>query len=471
MPINLDATTEAAIGGPVPRSIAAPAARPGGAALAAARQGAMAIAAQAVYSGTTFLSTVILARLCDRDSFGVYYLAFTAVLFVQGIQERLISTPYTIYCNRCGRDRLAHYAGSVLLHQIVLSLLASTAVLALSAAFALSGWMSELAPVMGVLAGILPLLMLRGFVRQMLIAHLDLVVATTLDIAIAALQLGGLLALGAAGRLTALTAYLVMGASSGIAVAAWFTVTHRSPLRPVFSFDLSRAVGDWRRNWTFAKWVVASNLAGSVAVYAVPWILGAVRDTAATALLGACLSLVGLANMFMAGLDSYLTPKAARSFAQRGLPGLMAVLWKSTLLIAVLLGTMCVFFAVAGEPLAAIVYKGKYVGAGPIVTLLALGVLVNSLGNSAGRGLWVLDRPRENLLPDAALSLVALGVFFALVQSLGAVGAAIAILVGNLVGALLRTWSFAKVLDAARYEAGLPAEEALWSDEALRGPE
>jgi O-antigen/teichoic acid export membrane protein len=433
---------EATIGEPALPPIAAPVLRaPAGGAFAAARQGAVAVVAQGIYSGTTFLSTVILGRLCDRESFGVYYLAFTVVLFVQGIQERLISTPYTIYCNRRSRDSQAGYTASVFLHQVFLSLLAAAASLAAFAGFALTGVMRELAPVMLVLAGMLPLLMLRGFVRQLLIAHLDLATATLLDAAVAALQLGGLLALGAAGRLTVPTAYLVMGGSSGIAVTAWYLVK-----RPALALDPSRVVADWLKNWTFAKWVVASNLAGSVAIYAVPWILTGVRDTAATALLGACLSLVGLANMFMAGLESYLTPKTARSYAQGGMPGLMTVLWKSTLLIAFLLGAMCVFFALAGEPLAAMIYKNKYAGAGPIVTLLAIGVLINSLGNSAGRGLWVLDHPRGNLLPDAALSVVTLAVFFVLVQPFGAFGAAIATLAGNLAGALLRTWSFAKVL-------------------------
>ncbi len=457
MPVELETRSDCALGNAAIEPITAPVAAPpprqddsrarrnGRHALAAASQGLTAVAAQAIYSGTTFLSTVILGRLCDADSFGVYYLAFSAVLFVQGIQERLVSTPYTVYCNRCSRDGLARYTGSILLHQVGLSLLASAGFLAASAVFALSGAMRELAPVMCMVAGVLPLLMLRSFFRQMLIAHLDLTTAAILDLAVAAFQLTGLLALGATGGLTALTAYLIMGVSNGIAIAGWFTLA-----RPALSFSLSQAVADWRRNWTFAKWIVASSLVGSAAVYAIPWILTAVRDTSATALLGACLSLVGLANMAMAGLDSYLTPKAARSFAQHGLPGLMAVLWKSSLLIAVLLASMVVFFAVAGGPLTEIVYKGKYVGAGPIVTLLALGVLVNNLGNSAGRGLWVLDRPRGNLLPDAALSIVTLAVFFALVHPLGALGAAIATLIGNFVGALARTWSFATVLAAIR---------------------
>ncbi len=454
--VNLEQTTESAAGDGDTAMTAAATVRAEGrrtdrrGAIAAARQGATAVAAQAVYSGTSFLSTVILARLCDPDAFGVYYLAFTIALFAQGIQERLISTPYTIYCNRGGRDSAARYTGSVLLHQIVMSLLCSVGILALAAGIYFSGAMPGLAPVMVALAGMLPLLMLRSFVRQALIAHLDLTAAIVLDLAVAALQLGGLVALGAAGRLTAPVAYLVMGTACGVAVVAWFAI-----VRPSLSFSFSQSIADWRRNWAFAKWVVASNLAGSAAVYAVPWILGAVHDTAATALLGACLSLVGLANMFMAGLDSYLTPKAARSFAQRGLPGLTSVLWKSTAFIAILLSVMCVFFAVAGEPLAAIIYKGKYAGAGPIVTVLAVAVLINNLGNSAGRGLWILDRPRENLVPDAVLSVVTLAVFVVLVQPLGAFGAALATLAGNLVGAIVRTWSFAEALAAVRGEARL----------------
>ena len=277
----------------------------------------------------------------------------------------MISTPYTIYCNRGGRDSAVRYTGSVLLHQIVMSLLCSVGILALAAGIYFSGAMPGLAPVMVALAGMLPLLMLRSFVRQALIAHLDLTAAIVLDLAVAALQLGGLVALGAAGRLTAPVAYLVMGTACGVAVVAWFAI-----VRPSLSFSFSQSIADWRRNWAFAKWVVASNLAGSAAVYAVPWILGASsrhrRHGTAGRLLEprrACQHVHGRTGFL---LDS----QGARSFAQRGLPGLMSVLWKSTAFIAILLSVMCVFFAVAGGPLAAIIYKGKYAGAGPIVTVL-----------------------------------------------------------------------------------------------------
>jgi O-antigen/teichoic acid export membrane protein len=231
---------------------------------------------------------------------------------------------------------------------------------------------------------------------------------------------------------------------------AWFFIK-----RPALRFGLRSAVKDGRQNFSFAKWVVASNLAGSLPIYAGPWILDGFLGKSAAALLGACSILIGLANMFVAGLDSFLTPKAARAYSQRGLAGLLAVLWKSTIFLALLLGSLCLFFYFAGEPITAIVYKGKYAGSGQIITLLALGVLINALGNSAGRGLWVLDSPRSNFLPDAAMSVVTLTVMFALVQPLGVLGAAVATVAGSLVGALLRTWSFVRLLRSARFDAGM----------------
>lgn len=459
MRANLKSPSERTTDDPVGPSIAAAShARPershrplrGAGSLAVARQGAVAVLDQAIYSATTFATTVILGRLFAPESFGVYYLAFTVVLLVQGIQERLISTPYTIYYNRRDRDTLDSYTGSVLLHQLLLCFVVGMGLLGLFAAFGAAGIMQSLTPVIYVLIAALPLLMMRVFVRLLLIAHLDMVTVMVLDIAVAAMQLGGLLLLGRLHWLTVPSAYLVMGGASGIAAVTWFAVK-----RPALRFARLRVLEDWWHNWSFAKWVVASNLAGSLAIYASPWILSAVQNTAATALLGACTSLVGLSNMFVAGLESYLTPKAARAFSQQGLAGLVAVLWKSSLFLAILLGSLCVLFFFAGEPLAAIVYKNKYSGAGPVVSLLALGVLINTLGNSAGRGLWVLDRPRDNFLPDLAISLTTLGVLFVLVQPLGALGAAIATVAGNLVGALVRAWFLLRLLRSLSAAGGL----------------
>jgi O-antigen/teichoic acid export membrane protein len=453
MRVSLDSPTECLpdvpAGLPLATSALAVANPRGGAAVRAARQGGAAVLDQAVFSGTNFLTAFVLGRLWDQKTFGVYFLATTVVLFILNIQDRLISTPYTIHYSRRNPEAWKAYTSSVLLHQLVLCASVGLALLVLAVIVRACG-VQDLWPLIYALTGALPLLMLRFFVRLLLVAHLEMTAAVVVDVFVAALQLGGLLALRTVGGLSVPVAFLVIGGANGAAVIAWFAIK-----RPPLSFSPRRAFDDWLHNWSFGKWVAASFLASSLAVYAGPWILNAHLGKTAAAMLGACTYLIGVANMFAAGLDSYLTPKTARAYSQHGLAGLTGVLWKSTVFLTILLGSLCVFFYFGGELVAAIVYNGKYPGAGRIVTLLALAVLVNTLGNSAGRGLWVLNRPSSNLLPDAAMSIVTLAVILALVQPLGVLGAALASVAGSLAGASLRIWSFARLLRSVRLGAGM----------------
>src|SRR5436190_23162028 len=72
---------------------------------------------QAVVSGTSFATSVLLGRCASQGELGVYYLALSAVYFARGVQEQLVSAPYMIYCSRKEGRALAEYAGSTLIHQ------------------------------------------------------------------------------------------------------------------------------------------------------------------------------------------------------------------------------------------------------------------------------------------------------------------------------------------------------------------
>ena len=74
----------------------------------------LAPADQSVYSGTNFLTTVLLGRLCGADELGTYSLAFTLLVLAAAAQESLVSTPYMIYAQRRRRAALRCYAGSTL---------------------------------------------------------------------------------------------------------------------------------------------------------------------------------------------------------------------------------------------------------------------------------------------------------------------------------------------------------------------
>jgi O-antigen/teichoic acid export membrane protein len=179
---------------------------------------------QAVVSGASFVTSVILARSCPREELGVYYLALSVVFFIRGIQEQLVSAPYMIYCSRKRGDELAQYAGSSLVHQCTMMALTS----AILAGVLLVGG----APAGGnatfwLLVGAAPLMLLREYIRQLSFAHLEMKAVILLDVSVAVLQLAALFGLSMAGRLNVANTLAVLAIACGLPAIAWFYAKHQ----------------------------------------------------------------------------------------------------------------------------------------------------------------------------------------------------------------------------------------------------
>src|SRR5262249_7184664 len=81
----------------------------------------LSISDQALVSGASFATSVIIGRTCSKEDLGVYSLALSLVLFIRGIQGELVCSPYAIFSSRReGRD-LAAYTGSTLVHYLSLT--------------------------------------------------------------------------------------------------------------------------------------------------------------------------------------------------------------------------------------------------------------------------------------------------------------------------------------------------------------
>jgi O-antigen/teichoic acid export membrane protein len=168
--------------------------------------------------------------------------------------------------------------------------------------------------------------------------------------------------------------------------------------------------------------------------------------TATAGVLAACVSLVGVANMFMTGMARYLLPKAAIAYSHGGVQALRHVLRIAAAIYAGVLGAFALFVLASGDFLLVLVYGGKYVGYGAAMGVLAVSMAVVSMGLTAGIGLWAIDRPKANLRADLCTLIVNLTVVVCLVQPLGVLGAALADLSGNLVGALIRHGTLRRLL-------------------------
>lgn len=406
-----------------------------------ARRGMFALVDQAVVSVTGLVTSVLIGRTSPPEILGAYFLVLNVVLILRTIQEQVVSTPYAVLGKSREGDP-ASYAGNTLVLQFLLA--AALVGVTVGALAVLAGqgqdWLGPVA--WGLLAGGW-FMLLRDHLRQFSFAHFRLGTAILLDATVALVQLGGLwLVLRQAGSLDVPTVYVVIGAASALGCLVWLV---DRPYRWV-TIDRKTLLGDWGRNWAFGKWALASQSAGSLASWAIPWALAYWHGKASTALLAAGYTLVGPANLFTVGVGHYLTPRAAQAYADGGGSALSSVLWVAGLVYAAVLGGFLVFTWLFGEWFAVTVFGSRYVGSGPVVVLLAANLLIQSVGLVAGNGLFALHQPRANFLADGCMAVCAFSLGVWLIPAYDVWGAALALLAGSLVGSVVRLFTLVRLL-------------------------
>ncbi len=432
-----------------PVSEAAPAERSGGwfRRRPSLEKAVLSIFDQAVFSGTSFLTAVIVGRSSTQSELGIYYLTLTIVMVMFGIHENVVAGPYMIFSARRRGLELAEYTGSMWAHHLVLTTLGMVAIVIMIGVAAAAGAVDFMAGLWTLLvAG--PLLLLREGIRRLSFARLRLTTAIALDVTVSALQLGGLLSLWYLERMSISGVFSVMGGACALASLGWFVFTPDPP-----RFVRFRFWEDWRHNWGFAKWAVLSWLTVDTVPFIMPWIVDLSSGTAATGVYGACATLVGVNNILVVGTGNFLRPKSAQSFASGGVPALRQLLLITAGMFILVFGAFTVGMVFLGDWLAVFVYGESFRGAWTLLTALSANVLVGSLGFVGASGLWAVGRPRASMLADVCLAVTTLIAAVCLVGTYGALGVALASLIGSIVG------MFAKVATLERILRLLAAED------------
>ncbi|MEM1062269.1 MAG: lipopolysaccharide biosynthesis protein [Planctomycetota bacterium] len=407
----------------------------------------MSVFDQAVVSGATFATSVLVGRFGGTEALGVYALAWSTLLFVRGIQQHLISSSYTVLCRQRTGRRLALFGGSSVVQFAALAVVVGLASLAVSYGSAFVGRGGTLGPVFAVLAVAGPAILLREFLRAYEFAHFRTPSALVIDVVVAAVQLSGLGLLAYAGRLDGPTALGSLGVACGAAAFVWW-------LRSADRIKIDRRLL-WphaRRSWRFGRWALASQLIGSSALMLAPWVVAAVRDESETGLFAAGSTLVGLANVFVIGVCNYITPKMSEAFVDGGTGRLNQVVGKTVVLY---LTTLCGFVVAAvtvGTWAAGAIYGEAFAAAGPVIGILAADMIVNAMSITFGTGLCAMRRPRANFGADVVAISVSLTATVGLTIPFGPTGAAAALLIGGTAEAATRGMIYRKVLreEAAR---------------------
>lgn len=387
---------------------------------------------QGVFSLTNLIWVRQLGRTLSLEQLGDYYCLMSFVLLLMNSQAQLLTAPYSVRCHGKKTPReLDQYTGALFVHQLFVM---GLSVVVFGVAFLVCrgvGWPANAA--VAALSFAAPCYLARMFLRYVSFARSQHHSAVILDLSVAVVQLTGLAYLWWTERLQLVNVFLVLGLACGIVVPFWLRWT---PVRWNRPGSLSSA---WKENWQFGKWALLSFAVGGVLSHVFPVIVAMFANRTEAGFLGACTTISGFATMFVVGLANALTPAAARAYTDGGRRALNRVLAKNGLVMGVAVGSFLVASVLGGDwILTNLVYNERFLGQGPTLAWLVAGVLGLAISVVFGNGLWAIQRPKLNLFADSATLAVTLVAALLLVRPMGALGAAMSICIGNLVGAVVR---------------------------------
>jgi len=395
---------------------------------------------QVLVSGTRFLLTILIGRLCGRGELGLYTLAFSLVVSWISIKYSLISLPYTVFAGRDPETRKS-YAGSTLIHLLILMAGTSILLAVASLVFAVNlPWLrsfSAFAPMIGILAFAMPLILLWEFTRRYMFANFEFDKAIKIDATLSVCLIVGVLAVNSLGQLSAITALAITGLGCALATTPWLFVYRRD-----FAFARKSIAASWRKNWNFGRWVFASQLSWSAMSATVPWTLALLFSEVEAGAYGACLTLSYLSNPFIIGIGNSLLPTIATAYTNEGREKVRQIALMSSMLLGICMTLFCIVIAFYGGTILVLILNSEYEGLDTPILLLAIATAVQTMSIGPDIGTQVMERPDLNCRANLIGLLTVVLTSYPLVAKWGVVGGASAWMVGNATAALARWWYF-----------------------------
>lgn len=385
------------------------------------RKSILALLDQAIVGGTTFLTAIVVGRVCGAAELGIFSLGLSIMILAIAAQEALITAPFTINVRLFRGSSRARFTAGVMGHFGILAAFCG----ALVAASATLVTLTQIGPI-GVAASLwiltmaVPFRLLRELARRMAYADMNTRAALGIGIAAAVLQLTSLLVLAALGMLSATTALASVGFSAAVSGIGWFLI-YRPPIGVRRRLLLAVA----KRNSRMGKWLFAGQISHVLSYYSLPWLIVAVVGASQAGVFAACGAIIALVNPLIAAFNNVLMPRMAHAFADGGRGEVHRIVFKATVVLAVVVGSFSAFTVLLGGYLLEFVFGSAFADNGRILAVMALVPLLGVLSQAAGQALFVLQKPRLTIVAQIAGILVVFPMTFLLIHSFGVFGAAL----------------------------------------------
>jgi O-antigen/teichoic acid export membrane protein len=345
----------------------------------------VALVDQALVSGANFATNILIARTLSVHNYGVFTLAWMAVLFANSLQYALVIIPMASVGPKQDVNERPSYFGTVLLHEAIFACFAALAMLT---AVVLS---ARHFPQLAVGNVALPLSVAtfaylgQDFIRRYFFCIGENKWALLSDGISYLSQLPILFGLSRCRELTVSSTLWVIAVTSFLGIG--FMVKRYGPV----CFDVQSLRDVSLKHWRISRWLVSSAFmqwgAGNLFVVAAPIYLGA----AASAVLRASQNIVAVAHVWFLGLDNVVPAQAATQLRCNGVDGMLRYI-KS---VSVLWGSITFFFtgliALFPDFLLGLAYGSKYAFDGYVLRLYALLYLVTFFAGPLRAGLQALE--------------------------------------------------------------------------------
>lgn len=340
---------------------------------------------QALVSGTNFITNVILARALGLRDYGVFALAWMAVLFVNSLQWAFIVSPMMSVGPKQEPAERPLYYGAVMLQGVAFAVICAAAVFG---AVHISVARFPRWDVRGLgapLAFATLTYLLQDFVRRYLFSTRQSKLALASDAISYLTQLPIIMLMAHGKHFSSQAALWVIAATSLAGFAAgcyWF-----EPIR--LQFNSVREV--FWRHWNISRWLAPSAFmqwsSGNLFVMAAPIYYGA----AAAGILRASQNIVGVAHIWFLGLDNVVPAEAARRMHSHGLDAffryIKQVIWRWGLITLIFVSVV----AIRPGLWLKLVYGAKYAGYGHVLQLYALMYLLVFFAGPLRAGLQAME--------------------------------------------------------------------------------
>lgn len=316
------------------------------------------LADQAIVSGSNFITGILLARFLGPQSFGMFVLLQSVVLYFNSFQTALIFQPMMSAAPKLADKPRANYLHGVFALQLMLCSGIGALILMVASILLALNMEQHLGINFSIMAAVIAALLtfqLQDWQRRYYFVQEKPSSAFVIDSISYGTQISLLGIAYVNGQLTVATAFAIIATASFTAFTVGFL---RDSLMPVF-FHARKVLNEgwrvgrdylvaWQLQWLGTQGVLMFS-AGTIGAGPV----GGIR---------AAQNIVGPINILFLAMENVVPVVAAKRFSQQGIQGLLAYLARITTFGSVLLIPVLLILAVFSSQIIEFLYGRSYVG-------------------------------------------------------------------------------------------------------------